>query len=271
MTEQTDQSTNQIEGQKTRYWARVGLSVREGMKMHKLTGQLEKGPDSWRNVTGHCLGQVARSGTLGRLIELPEDLVGDMRLGAMLHDFDKKQEMTVTREANLIGASPLSTARSEHQIAGELLETAGFSGRVRKLAGASGVDAPQLREAQRILDQNSLSDEDLAWLIVHYVDDCSIGTDWVRRSQEGRNIVDYRMEQNKTKVDYVKISEEISQELMGHPKLGNMNLYDAGAFVSHQIEQRLAQRVKDRTGKVVDPLAIPELVDQKIREDIART
>lgn len=254
----------------TRFWAGVGFRVREGMKMHQATGQLEKGPDSWRNVTEHCLVQVARSEALGRLIGLPEDLIEDMRMGSILHDFDKNQEITVTREADRRGESSLSAVRSENQRAEELLEAAGFSSRVRRLASASGVYAPQLIEAQRILDQKSLSDEDLAWLIVHYVDDCSIGTDWVLRGQEGRNIIDYRMEQNKAKADYAKISQEISRELSDHPKLGQMNLYDAAAFVSHQIEQRLVQRIKERTGEVVDPFTIPELVDQKIRESIEK-
>ena len=254
----------------TRFWAGVGFKVREGMKMHQLTGQLEKGPDSWRNVTEHCLVQTARSETLGRLIGLPEDLIADMRMGAMLHDFDKKQEMTVTRDANRAGTSPLSAVRSEGGQADDLLRTAGFSSRVIRLADSSGVDAPQLIEVQSILDKKSLSDEDLAWLVVHYVDDCSIGTDWVLRSQEGRDIVDYRMEQNKTKPDYVRISQEISQELSNHPKLGNMNLYDAAEFVDHQIEQRFAQRIKEKTGEDIEPLAIPELVDQKIRESIEK-
>lgn len=263
-----DQSANQTESQSKRFWAGVGFRVREVMKMHKLTGQLEKGPDSWRNVTEHCLVQVARSETLGKLLELPKDLMQDMRLGAMLHDFDKKQEITVTQEANRKGDSPLSAVRNEHHRADVLFEANNYSDRVRRLASASGIDAPQLIEAQRILDQDSLSEEDLAWLVVHYVDDCSIGTDWVQRSQEGRNIIDNRMDQNKSKADYVKISQEISKQLSNHPKFGHMNLYDAGALVSHQIEQRLAQRIKEKTGEDVDPLLIPQLVDQKIRQAI---
>ena len=139
------------------------------------------------------------------------------------------------------------------------------------MAAASGVDAPQLIEAQRILDQEGLSDEDLAWLVLHYVDDCSIGANWVERSQEGRNIVDYRMEQNKGKPDYVKISQEIGQQLSSHPKLGGMNIYDAAVFVDRQIENRLAARIKEKTGEDIDPHKIPELVDQKIKEAVERT
>ncbi|MBI4091583.1 MAG: hypothetical protein HY427_00020 [Candidatus Levybacteria bacterium] len=266
MTENIDRTVK--DSNATGFWASVGFKVREGMRMHKLTGQLEKGPDSWRNVTEHCLVQTARSEILGRWIGLPEDLIRDMRMGAILHDFDKKEEMAVIRQANQIGASPLSPVRSEGKIADDLLRTSGFSDRVIRLADSSGVDAPQLIEAQRILDQESLSDEDLAWLVVHYVDDCSIGTDWVLSSQEGRNIVDFRMGQNKSKADYVKISQEIAQELANHPKFRGMNIYDAAVSVDRQIERRFAQRIKGITGDDVDPLTVPELVDQKIRESI---
>ncbi len=254
-----------------RFWAGVGLRVREGMRMHQLTGQLEKGANSWRNVTEHCLVQTARSEVLGNLIGLPEDLVQDMRVAAMLHDFDKKQEITVTKEANRSGISPLLSVRAEHIRAELLLERHNFSDRVIRLAGASGVNVPQLVQAQRILDQNSLSDEDLAWLVIHYVDDCSIGADWVKRSQEGRNIIDFRMEQNKSKPDYVRISQEIRQQLLNHPKLGGMNIFDAAAFVDRQIEERLAQKIVGKTGENINPLKIPELVDQKIRESIENT
>ena len=266
-----DTDTTIKDSNATRYWAGVGFRVREGVKMHQITGQLEKGPDSWKNVTEHCLVQVARSEVLGRLLGLPEDLVGDMRIGAMLHDFDKKQEINVTREANRRGDSPLLSVSAEHIRAQVLLERHGFSERVIRLANASGVDVSQLVEAQRILDQESLSDEDLARLLGHYVDDCSIGTDWVAHSQQGRNIVDNRMEQNKLKLDYAKISQEIGQQLSSHPKLGGMNIYDAAVFVDRQIEQRFAARIKEKTGEDIDPLTIPELVDQKIRESIENT
>ena len=132
------QSGNQIEGQKRRYWAGVGFRVREGMKMHQATGQLGKGPDSWRNVTEHCLVQVARSEVLSRLVGLPEDLVEDMRMGAILHDFHKKHEITATRQANENGTSPLAAVRSEQKKSEDMLRAAGFISRVIRLASSSG-------------------------------------------------------------------------------------------------------------------------------------
>lgn len=47
-----------------------------------------------------------------------------------------------------------------------------------------------------------------------------------------------------------------------------MNNFYTQSFVSHKIEGRLAQRIAEKTGETIDPLAIPELVDQKIREAI---
>lgn len=256
--------------QKASYWTRQGLSVREGMRMHRLSGQLEKGsdrkgPDSWRNVTEHCLVQVARAGILGEWIGLPEDLIADMKMAAILHDFDKKQEIEVTREAEKTGDSPLSAYKAQAEKSLSLLQGAGFRERVIRLANSTGGHALQLFETKRILDQEELSDEDLAYLICHYVDDCSIGSDWVRP-----NIIDFRAEENKANPAYRKISEEIGEELEGHPLFGGMNNHDAMALVSHLIEERLTEIIRLRTGERINPLDLPEMVDQKIRVVISK-
>ena len=256
----------------TRFWASVGLKVKEGFKMHQKSGQLAKGPDSWRNVTKHCLVQVARTETLGRWLGLSGTLIDEMKLGAFLHDFDKKQEMIAIRQVNRTGASPLAAARAEYQKGEDLLRNAGFSSSVRRLASSAGGDAPQLIETQRILDKEGLSDEDMAYLIAHYVDDCSIGSDWVKpsKAEEDGNIIEYRAKGNKANPIHERISQEITAELSRYPEFGGMNNVDAASLVSHQIEQRLAQRIKERTGEDIDPLTIPELVDQKIREAIEK-
>lgn len=256
---------SQEERQKRKYWANVGLRVRDGFRMHRVSGQLEKGIDSWRNVTEHCLVQVARVETLAKWVRLPEDLIADMKTAAVLHDFDKKQEIWATREAEKADNSPLAAYKAQAQESLSLLQKSGFSKRVIKLATSTGGHAAQLFDTKRILDQEELSDEDLAYLICHYVDDCSVGSDWVRP-----NIIDFRAEENKAKPAYVKISEEIGQELEGHPLFSGMNNHDAMAVVSHMIEQRLANIIAQKTGETVDPLEIPEMVDQRIRVAISK-
>lgn len=257
---------------KTIYWAKMALSVRKGIRMHRVSNQMTKDPETrkrpWGNVTEHCLVEVARAEVLGRWIGLPEDLILDMKMGAILHDFSKRQEITATREANQNGNSPLTAVKKVQSESEQILIDAGFDERVRRLASGSGY-APQIIEAQRILDQSTLSDEDWAYLIVHYVDDSSVGSDWVSPSQidtTGRrtNIIDVKTEANKAKSVYQRIIEEIGEELRGS-KFEGMNNHDAMFIVSHGIERRLVQRIAEKTGETINPLLIPELVDQKIK------
>lgn len=263
---------------KAAFWAGMALSVRKGLAMHQVTDQMTKISGTqerpWGNVTEHCLVEVARTEVLGKWIGLPQDLIMDMKLGALLHDFSKRQEITATREANKNNTSPLTAVKAVQTESEEMLRSAGFSDKVRRLADASGGYAPQLIETQRILDQSNLSEDDLAYLIVHYVDDCSIGGNWIKPSKvddQGKrvNIIDYRTQGDKSKSDYNLIDKETAAELTDHPKFGGMNPHDAMAIVSHQIEQRLAQQITQKTGENVDLLQIPELVDQKISAAIS--
>lgn len=269
------QPANQTGDQKTRYWASVGFRVREGFKMHQVTGQLDKGPDSWRNITEHCLVEVARAEVLGRWLGLPEGLIAEVRTAAFLHDYDKNREIAVNRAARAIGGPVYDALEEQAQESDDLLRSYGFNERVVRFASAAGGLAPQLFEVKRILDQPEITEDDWAYLLVHYVDDCSMESKWVpqnRVDETGRsvNVIDDRAEENKKKGAYAQITKENEDKLKGHPFFEGMNNFDAMAVVSHQIEQKLAQRIQEITGEVVDPLAIPELVDRKITEDIAR-
>lgn len=273
----TSEASERIPKQKTKYWSKMALGIKKAFRMHRLSDQISRDPITkerpWGNITEHCLVEAARAEVLGRWIGLPEDVILDMKTGVALHDFSKRQEITATREANKTGNSPLAAVKAEQKKSELLLQNAGFSDRVRRLAGSAGGYAPQLIDAQNILDKPNISDEDWAYLIVHYVDDCSAGAEWVEPSRVNpdgtrANIIDYRVIGNKAIADYNRISQEIGAELEGHPLLGGMNNHDSMSIVSHGIEQRLAQRIAERTGESIDPLLIPELVDQKIRQAI---
>lgn len=280
------------------YWAEKLLSVRKGIRMHQESSQLRKTPGlvrksgdrlirrwggwqrkskrKWGNVTEHCAVQVVRDEILGRWIGLPDDVISDIKMAAFLHDFNKKQEITATKKANKKGKSPLTAVKSEQKKAEKMLRKAGFSERVIKLSGAAGGYAPQLLEVQRILDQKTLSNEDWAYLLVHLGDDYSINSAWIRlgiRDNDGniiQNIIDYRAEDNKAKIAYEKIAREIEREFKD-PRFKGKNVFDVMAVVSHQIEIRLVQRIMERIGVKIDPLIIPELVDQHIKNAIAES
>lgn len=259
------------------FWVRESLGVLSAMRMHRVSGQIEKDPETrnrpWGNVTEHCLVEAARVEVLGRWIGLPPSIITEVKVGAVLHDFSKKQEIIVTKEANTSGASLLSVLEAEHAKSGHLLKEAGFSDKIVRLSGSAGGLVPQLVESQRILDKPILSDDDWAYLLVHYIDDCSIGSDWVKLStvEEGGeriNIIDFRARGNKANPTYEKVSQEATQQLQEYPEFEGMSNIDASSFVSHQIERRLAERIYEKTGELVDPYLIPELIDQKIREAI---
>lgn len=300
------------EGQKTMFFASVGASVRDGLPAHQFFGLLattkklesQQDPQTgritrrvrptrildeetgrtgverpWGNIAEMSLVQVARTEVLGRWLDLPEDVIKDAKMGSFLHNVNKKEEIRVTREANAAGTSPLAAVKSERTKIEEILTDAAFSDRVISLASAPRGYAPQLLEVHRILEQQeSLSDDDLAYLAVHYVSDLATGrtgTDWVRPSYpvgDGQKVneVDYRAEENNRKTDYTqRIIHEITDELQGSPYEG-MNTHNVMAILSHRIENVLAQRIQETTGETVDPFEIPELIDQKIKDRIAQ-
>lgn len=279
MSEQTQYS----EAQKNAYWFKVARhmpDVKKLLMMHRISGQLEHGSHNWRNVPEHCLVEVARVATLGHWLGLPEPIISEMKMGSFLHDDRKKQEILATRDAIERKTSPIKAARAEHKEADDLLKKNGFNERVRRLAGSAGGDVPQLVEVQRILDQETISDDDWAYLLVHYIDDCSIDAKWVLSSNKetGQNIVDYRMEENRKKKDYEIIAGEISAELFTLPKFKEMKDADEkmdnitiAVFLSHEIEKRIAKRIDDLTGISINPLEIPESIDKRIENEIATT
>lgn len=57
---------------------------------------------------------------------------------------------------------------------------------------------------------------------------------------------------------------------MNHPKFRGMDNMKAAIRISHQIEKRLAQRIKEKTGEEIGSLLIPEFVDQKIKDAIEK-
>lgn len=257
---------------KTMYWSRVGIGVRKGLKMHQLSGQLS--PDhSWRNVTEHCLVQVARAEVLARWIGLPEAYITEIKTAEILEDFSKRQEIELTREAEKRGESPLQAYKKHTAEIQDQLREKEFEERVIYFASAPGGHATELLETKRILDKPILNDNDWGYLLVHLVDDYSVRSDCVRPSLtdaigKQRNIIDFKSEENKANPAYKKILGEIGEELKGTPFEG-MDNQDAMVVLSHQIEKRLAEAILSKTGESINPLKIPELVDKKIQQNIA--
>lgn len=256
---------------KRQYWFKVGLSVRKGFELHKLTGQLDEG---WRNIPEHCLVQVARVETLGKWLDLPVELVSDMKMAAFLHDFDKIKLVTALKRSLVTGESPLLLENELEREKDKLLKL-NFNARIARLAQSQGTHAPEMFECYRVLSQKRIENNYLAYLCNHYVDDCSISSNWVVKSkfdENGKlvNVIDIRAAGNKANPLYTKIDAEIEKQFEEHPFFKGMANPEAQAVISHLIEERLALEIKDRTGEYIEPIQLPELVDQKIRSAISR-
>ena len=113
----TEHQPRSYKEKKAYFWAQMALSVRNAIKMHQASGQMTKDPEThkrpWGNITEHCLVQVARVETLGKCIGLLNPVIAEMRVGVVLHDFHKKQDIIATRQAIQDGNSPLAAVRAE--------------------------------------------------------------------------------------------------------------------------------------------------------------
>ena len=166
----------------------------------------------------------------------------------------------------------MASTTVEKQKAAQLAEL-GFSEQVAYIANLGGVSPHELFIAQDILNKGDLTDEDIACLIMHYVDGYTRGSDWVlpvERDQLGavKNDVDRRLEKNRNNPAYRRIQIEQTAGLVGHPTLGGKDINAAAGQVLHGIERQLCDLIRARTGTNIDPLALPEIVDREIKRKI---
>ena len=138
---------------------------------------------------------------------------------------------------------------------------------IKNISGAVGHTS--LEETIRILAQNDFSDADLAYLAMHYIDDYTIGNDWVVSAEEvdGKtvNAIDRRSEGSVTNPRYAKLYTEAMR------RFGGETLATVECRVAHDAEDALAKRIRNHRGITIDPVRLPEYVDEIIRQKIEAT
>lgn len=260
-------------------WARLLRDVKDGLRMHKKYGLLAveekdgKRERPQRNISWHCICQVGRVKGVGEWLGFPPDLIDDMEMAAFLHDYDKWEEILLYKELKKAGGPQLPAIIDQGKRGQQRLQDEGFSPRVVWLASAPGGLPGELTETYEVVTKPTLTNNEWAFLISHYVDDISLGAKCVppsRTNDKGQhvNVVDDRAEGNKAKAYSSQSSIEVQTALADHPYFGGMNTFDAMAKVSHLIENRLAEEIERRTGEKVNPIMIPELIDARFRTKI---
>lgn len=249
-----------FESKKTKYFIKLGLSLREVFKMHKLAElwNRENGKKEWGNVSEHCIAEAARAKVFAEKLELSEDLKNDLVIAAALHDFWKKFEIQEINRGNY--------GYGEFEEENQMMKKAGFSERIIHLVNSVGVQ-PSL-EVEEIARKENLSENDIAYLIMHYVDDYTIGSDWAKPSEieDGKKVndMDRRFKKGENNPVYANLGEE------GKRYFNGKSAFEIQREVGVLVEKRLAELYNKKTGQSIDQKNLPEIIDEEIKKEIGK-
>lgn len=245
---------------KFKYFRNIGLEMRNALKMHKSEGLWDRvnGKRDFGNVTEHCLVEAARVDILAEFLNLPDDIKRDLKIAATLHDFFKK------KEKEIVTANGLSWESFEisSQKATEALRKGGFSERVIRLVNSVGHGS--LIETEEILGKDLLSFEDKAFLIMHYVDDYTSGSDWVPQFDinTGKSALDMRMDKNEANPRYHQLNED------GKSHFNGETTFQAQRRIGNLVEEKLSTIISDLIHYSVARMLLSQIVDRSIRVKI---
>jgi nuclear transport factor 2 (NTF2) superfamily protein len=263
MKQMRESPERSFDERKTAYFSQLAMRVREALKLHKDAGLWERkdGERDWGNVSEHCLVEAARVEVLADKFGLPEDVKRDLILAAAAHDFFKKGEKEIV-SADELSWNSFEKASEESS---RKLREAGFNERIVRLVNSVG--HASLPETASILEKATLSEDDLAYLVQHYVDDYTVNSEWSKPVEstaggESINDLDRRVDKNEANERYARMNEE------GKTRFSGETSFQAQRRIGHLVEEKLASLLEEKTGQKVDAKELPEVVDMEIRSKI---
>ena len=116
--------------------------------------------------------------------------------------------------------------------------------------------------------QGPLSQKDIACLVLHYIDDYTRDVNWALLAEVtpgGKKIneLDRRIDKNEANPNYKRFNEEgvgWFQE--------SETPFQLQRRIGHLVESKIAEIIKERSGQEIDPLDLPEFIDNEIRKKI---
>ncbi len=257
-----NENTVSFEGKKQSFFTKTGFRLREALEMHRdaSAGNMwgkKNTTEDWRNVSEHCIVEATRAEVFAEKLGLSEDVKKDLITAAALHDFYKKHEIEKAAEEGLTFEDMINAAKE----ADKILKKNKFSDRVVRLAGSMAVVS--LHETKKILEKDSLSEEDIAFLILHYIDDYTKGSDWVIPAEETENQgkindLDRRIGVIASNPNYRLINEQ------GRQHFGGEGSYEAQLRIGHLVEEKLAILMSQTGNLSIEPKDLPFFIDQEI-------
>ena len=252
------------EDQKTAYFQELATGTLSAFRLHKeheLFDRDEKGEKGWRNVSEHCLAELARADVLADWLRFPEDVERDLKLAAAVHDFRKKKEILERRADPSWDAATVSVNKTA-----ETLLMSPLNRNVIQIAEAPGSRGVLL--AEKMLSEGNLTEPEIAYLVMHYLDDITSDSDWVNPAgtdEQGNAINDLDRRLLKLLAN-PKYAQEIEE---GRKHLGGRNIVEAMLECGNKVEELLERLVRERSGIEVEHKRLPEMIDQEIKERIA--
>lgn len=262
-----------IESKKRRYFSAMALRVASAFKLHRNIGQLwERSAErkrDWGNVSEHCLVEVARTEVLAELAGLPSEIKRSLSVAAASHDYGKKQEILAIKEAEKKNESTQEAMRVVNDQSENIVENQ-FGEEILQLMKAAGGYPNTLIRIKEILDKPDLNRTDIAMLIMHYVDGYTNGSEWVKPFREGLNDIDRKRIRLANEPKYQRTEAEALAyfNLNGPDFFRGKTSAQALSDVCHLIERRLAEIIRSKSSQKVDPLELPEFIDNEIRKRI---
>ncbi len=262
--EELNQEELSFDKKKTKFFSILASKALSAFREHSDYGLMKKEEDgsSWRNVSQHCLVEGARSIEIGQLIGLSSETIRKLFLAAVLHDFYKKVEVLGNKERNDKPGYKELKESAEDSL--RILKDHNWDDEIVYIVSSIG----SMDEVEQILKNGPVDEKELAFLILQYIDSYTVSSDWVepKKDVEGRivNQVDCRVDYNENNPFNAKMKED-SRTIL---HLDGESIFEAQRRQGHQIEELITGKIYDQTGDNIDPLDIPWIVDNNIKERI---
>lgn len=257
---------NTFDYKKREYFLSLGLKARPGLRLHKNPGRhfelIENGERTWRDVPEHVLVVSARAMVLADLLDLSDEVKEDLRLASSAHDFSKRHEKELEMPAGGITWEIYERKVAEFERA--TLAKSGFPERVIRIIEHTGHDG--VLKVEDILNKDGLSEEEVASIILFYVDAYTRGSEWVSPAEFSDrgliNEIDRRTKKNLQNPTLKNLNEQ------GKTYFGGKTMSQAIGDTAHLTGKRLASLLEERAQIEIDPKRIPEFLDEEIRKRI---
>ena len=171
----------------------------------------------------HCLIEAARVRVFAEWLNFSSELKSDLVLAAALHDFNKRFEIEAIDADIAKGGSGLTGYDQASETATRELQRHGFTEGVIRIANSAGGRAENLFVIDTLLNQNQPTNDDLACLVMYYVDSYTRGSDWVEPATEENgqrlNDVDRRLHKIYIRSDYHRMNDASRELFKNHSHL----------------------------------------------------